>query len=551
MASPPTSNLSSADQPSVNTTSPVQKQSWWQFWAPGGEQRISTPKEWRPALLEVQPGTADWTALRLLRNGESLPLRQEPLGDRVRTVVAWPRSGPGHYELRLLGPETEREATVSIWPRKITREAYNQLLLDLETKLPVQVAVALQKAGGLAGVELNRQEGTTLEQELVRLRRATEGTDERLGLTEVLRRLAGQPHRILTTEERWVRRRRARRPRADRLEQAFARPGNATGGTLQRIPDARSRHTTDVYENRLLRQYVRQVHLRLRRIEPVLRERSKEAADTAREILDALRAARRQADFLDAVSCLNRPPTRASMVLQKRPLYRAVLEGYLEFQREISVMLDALALEAPLDNLPFLYQLWSTLQLVRVVLDVAREEGYRVERSSLFHREEGFLVLRLGGAVARLVHPETGTEVDIYTERSYGTRGGTLHSVSYAQRPDVAIEVTPPTGERTVYLFDPKYKLDADQHGVGSQPDEPSHAGRPTKADIDKMHAYRDAICGADGRRVVRYAAILYPGPTESFADGLEAIGARPGNEEPFAFRVRRRARRALRNASL
>jgi hypothetical protein len=538
-------NASSHEAPAVQETS------WWQFWSLDGEQRISTPEEWAPALLEVQRGEQDWTALRLLRNGEPLPLRQEQLGDQVHTIAAWPRSGPGHYELRLLGPETEREAMVSIWPRKITREAYSRLLLDLETELPVQVAVALQKAGGLAGVELNRQEDTTLEQELVRLRRATEGTGERLGLTDVLRQLAGRPHRILTSEERWVRRGRARRPRADRLGQAFARPGNATGGTLQRVPDARSHHTADVYENRLLRQFARQVRFRLRRIEPVLRERSEEAADTARGLLDALRAARRQADFLDAVSRLNRPPTRASMVLQKRPLYRAVLEGYLEFQREISVMLDAPALEAPLDNLPFLYQLWSTLYLVRVVLDVAREEGYRVDRSSLFQREEGFLVLRMGGTVARLIHPETSAEVEIYAERTYGAGRGGLHSVSYAQRPDIAIEVTPPTGGRVAYLFDPKYKLDVDRYGTGSEPDDPSRDGRPTKADIDKMHAYRDAIRGADGRRIVRYAAILFPGQTESFAAGLEAIGAHPGAEKAFTRKVRRRARCALRNASL
>ena len=54
-------------------------------------------------------------------------------------------------------------------------------------------------------------------------------------------------------------------------------------------------------------------------------------------------------------------------------------------------------------------------------------------------------------------------------------------------------------------LFDPKYKLDSETNG------EPGD-GKPKKVDIDKMHAYRDAIRLADGDRVIRYAATNYPG---------------------------------------
>ena len=47
-------------------------------------------------------------------------------------------------------------------------------------------------------------------------------------------------------------------------------------------------------------------------------------------------------------------------------------------------------------------------------------------------------------------------------------------------------------------------------------------------ADIDKMHAYRDTIPGHDGRRVVRYAATLYPpGPAFGTATA-EAHSGRP-----------------------
>lgn len=566
MASPPTSDSGSSTteakgrlqaQPSGSEERP-----WYRFWSTGGKRLQGTPTEWARALLEVRPREgplqeAPWTDLRLLRNGEALPLRREQVAGQVRTVAPWPRSGPGRYELKLLGSEAEREVEISIWPSKISRKEFRDLIEGLESKLPTQVAFALKQAGGLAGIELNHQEGPTLEQELVRLRRAVHGTENRPGLAAVLRGLTGRPHRVLTSEERWVRRGRARRPPGDRLGQAFARPdnvedaGRAETGQLKEVPDARSRHTADVYENRLLQQFARQVRLRLRRIEPALRERSEELAGQASKLQDTLRGARRQANFLEEVSDLKRPPTRASQTLQKRTLYRAALKGYLAFQREIGVNLNAPELEAPLDNLPFLYQLWCTLQLIRILLEEAGQRGFRARRSSLFQRQGGLLELHLGGQAAELVHPETGVEIKVFTERSYGRGTGVgLRSISYAQRPDVSIEVTYPSGKLAVYLFDPKYKLDAEREGPGESQSEnvlsggtgssgESSSGEPRKPDLDKMHAYRDAIRGQDGRRVVEYAAILYPGRTRKFSEGMEAIGVRPGRTEKLSRALR------------
>jgi hypothetical protein len=53
------------------------------------------------------------------------------------------------------------------------------------------------------------------------------------------------------------------------------------------------------------------------------------------------------------------------------------------------------------------------------------------------------------------------------------------------------------------------------------------------------MHAYRDAIRDSDERRVVRYAAILYPGPETRYADGIEALSARPLDPRSFENRLR------------
>jgi hypothetical protein len=97
-----------------------------------------------------------------------------------------------------------------------------------------------------------------------------------------------------------------------------------------------------------------------------------------------------------------------------------------------------------------------------------------------------------------------------------------------------------------VLVFDPKYKLDGEM--PTSEPRTPSDfdvGGRPKKTDIDKMHAYRDAIRDRYGRPVVEYAAILYPGRTVSYSNGLEALRAYPGDAE-LMDRVRARLQLAL-----
>ncbi len=102
------------------------------------------------------------------------------------------------------------------------------------------------------------------------------------------------------------------------------------------------------------------------------------------------------------------------------------------------------------------------------------------------------------------------------------------------------MEVQPPNGPPNVYLFDPKYKLE------GEFLEGESTDGRPKKVDIDKMHAYRDAIRDEWGTRVVRYSAILYPGPETHYAEGLEALSAYPGLEKPLEKKLEVLMREAL-----
>lgn len=59
------------------------------------------------------------------------------------------------------------------------------------------------------------------------------------------------------------------------------------------------------------------------------------------------------------------------------------------------------------------------------------------------------------------------------------------------------------------------------------------------------MHTYRDAILN-QGKRVVKYAAILYPGEFQSYDEGLQALSARPKETNLLQDVLRQVLRNAL-----
>jgi predicted component of viral defense system (DUF524 family) len=97
-------------------------------------------------------------------------------------------------------------------------------------------------------------------------------------------------------------------------------------------------------------------------------------------------------------------------------------------------------------------------------------------------------------------------------EPTFGVAGSPHRSITFPQRPDVVLAVRSTTGRERLYIFDPKYKLDSEYRNPSSDEPldgnevHPHQRSRPVKADIDKMHAYRDSIRDQKGERVTRYA---------------------------------------------
>lgn len=500
--------------------------------------------EWMPALIQVAVPLEQWSSVTLTIQGLPAAMSVRTLQGRPRIVAEWPRSGTGHYELRLAAGEANATSRITILPHKISESAYEAMLEDLESRLPATVAIALQRAGALAGITLPPPGETTLAQELQRLRTAVNGTAARPGLAAVLVDVARDPHRVLQTEELWERQERARRPHPTRLAQALVRANNLDAGKRPlMVVDDRVEEDVNVYENRLLLEFFHQVDVRLRRLLRALEAiHSHGLYAEALALSKSLRQARQQASFLDDVRRPSHLATPLTMVLLKRPPYRAALEGFLAFHRRVGVRLEHPGLDAPLENLPSLYQTWGTLQVLSTLLEVAAEHGYRVVRHRLAERDATGLYVRVlpdGQPAMVLHHPEQEITVSAIPERSFKRHSGEIRSISYTQRPDIAVEVRRPGEPAALYLFDPKYKLDGE-----ADPDDES--GQPTKVDIDKMHAYRDAIRDGENERVVRSASILYPGPFRAYGQEIMALPAYPSREGVLLAHVRRILRVAL-----
>ena len=495
------------------------------FWSQRGEV-WDAPQEWQTGFIEVEGVRDVWEQCRLWRNDAEMPLGLQRVGGKVRVVAMWPLSGPGNYHLRLQSPSIDIPQTVMVQPCKITQQGFTDLLWHLETRLPASIAIGLQRCGGLAGIEIIPARETTDNEELLRLRRAVYGDAALTGLAALLPLVACDPHRVLHTVEPWVRRDQARRPHAARLAHALTRGGNLDNDHLPLyVFDARSTPTFDVYENRVLQAFVTLVDLRLRRLQDVARVAT--IRDECQTLLRDLATARRRASFLDTVVGPSLPPTQPTMVLLKRPPYRAALQGYLRLYRSVQVRLDDAALDAPLENLPSLYQKWGTMEVIDALVAAAADAGFRVEQHRLLQRDrDGFFVRLLpdGSPALVLTHPISKVRLSLTPERNF-TRSVGLHSISYHQRPDVTVEIAAPGTTPRLYLFDPKYKFNSDKGNAGA-------AGRARKEDIDKMHAYRDAIRDGDDQRVVKYAAILYPGRTRRFGNEVAALCARPDHAD-------------------
>ncbi len=480
-------------------------------------------REWTALLLHLPCRHGEWEGLGVAVNGVSWPVQLRRFGSLTRVVCDWPPSAAGTYEITITGLAAgTAKHRLFIPPAKLSTAQLSTLLTDLDERLPHALVASLRRGGALAGLVGNQPPNPTgAEAELERLRAIVDGDR---GLARLLFRIAQDPHRQLR-EVLWdVPTARARRIDPRQLREALYRDREPDDdGIPLRIQDRRVETTCDVPENRLLRHLHDMVARRLARLSPRLAPQE----DQCTTLIQTLADARRRARFLDGVGLLAHPPTQISQVMIHRPDYAHVLSLWRQLMDGLTVQLADSAMDTGLKDVPSLYELWGCLSVIQTVIDAALEQGFQVVAQDLVRPVPGCLLVALspgGGSAVTLAHAD-GRRIDLTQQRPFTDRG-LWQSVSFTQRPDLVLELSAPGTLPRLMIFDPKYKRD-DGNG-------------PQKADIDKMHAYRDAIIHADGGRIVRHAAILYPGPTRFFGPGLSAIGALPGQDAAMADSIRR-----------
>lgn len=164
-----------------------------------------------------------------------------------------------------------------------------------------------------------------------------------------------------------------------------------------------------------------------------------------------------------------------------------------------------------------IYEKWCFLALVEVL---QRIEGVSISPRSMFYNEKSGLEVDVReGSILTGVAVKLGVSLafTLGYNKKY-TRHGRRQDGSWSveMKPDISLEIVPFGEEelKTVVHFDAKYRVD----GVGSGADDAGRteesagegrARRSKRADLVKMHAYRDAIRNSAG------SYVLYPGQSD------------------------------------
>ncbi len=212
-----------------------------------------------------------------------------------------------------------------------------------------------------------------------------------------------------------------------------------------------------------------------------------------------------------------RPPAAREIA---RPEYARLAAARNDYRRGFGFEWDTPLLTLPPRETWRIYELWCLFS----ALDALRSLGWRtLSGGSLLAVQAGRLALTLeAGAASEIVlWSPPGRKLTLTYRRTFAEG---RDSLSHAMQPDLTLS----DGAR-IWILDAKFKPYT----------EPGEEG----ADINQMHAYRDAIVGAGsgGRRIVSAAWCLYAGLTDfpnraeiAYGQGPEAaVGAlclRPGD---------------------
>ena len=299
------------------------------------------------------------------------------------------------------------------------------------------------------------------------------------------------------------------------------------------VSERRIRPTTDTPENRFVKAFIGQARAIIGRMRSAVGARRPDAfrrnllRDCDRMEASLTPIARHS--MWEEVGRMVRIPF-SSTVLQRRRGYRRVLRHFSRIRLAPTIPLDRNDMRDLLElkNVALLYELWTFFRLVHEISAVL---GRPPVRSGQPAGDDFGTDFAAGGTFEW----DPGVRL-VYNRRFSRSRRGQGHSYSVPLIPDIALQVTggPNAG---LHLLDAKFRVraladvglaandkDADDKDAAAEKAK-ERVGSFKRADIYKMHAYRDAIPAA------RSVWILYPGNEFRF------FGV-PGRDGPSVHRT-------------
>lgn len=314
--------------------------------------------------------------------------------------------------------------------------------------------------------------------------------------------------------------------------------------------------TYDVYENRLLKQFLwRQLLPRLDELEKragqeikrrkqnlsIIRLNKWEDTESVRiaeleQVIAHCRQLQRQVigwgnlPFLQQVSmmALRNVPTQ---VLQKHPAYGRFYQVYLRFQQELKRGLNSegFLTQIAMRKLSELYEMWSVFQLTRILLNFLRAWGYELVTNQGFFRLDDEMFHFEVDRQASITLQRGEKRILIRYEPLYPPANnlpeGLVCAWNYQRTPDLVLEVWQEKEPQNILIFDAKYKAI-------------SKRGRETflEEDLQKMSSYYNEIRWKTRHnrlttRIVSSAYIIYPGEVLEHQHEVGALPLVPGRK--------------------
>ncbi|MFA8325280.1 DUF2357 domain-containing protein [Burkholderia ubonensis] len=483
----------------------------WESFGSDGSPLIADPEE------IFQPDTFD---------GMSGRLRPGLATGTIRVVLRTDVSTLGQMELEVRSRKLSYLSEYR-WMLRDIAEQMTELVMD-------------RFAVSDASFELDEtRDAVTLYQRFTFLRALFESENFQGALREIIRR----PHTAWETTSAMVRAGAGIRADSYVLRQ-FAKGGSRSAwpdGSLGSVPSYFERAQTEATHDTPPNRFVKfSLEHWLRILGDIDRGLSKVQATPAttrgrREILVVMSQLEEvlHHDVFTDVGRLTRFPAD-DQVLQKREGYRDIFKAYVEseFAARLSWQSSSDVYGAGQRDVATLYEYWAFIQLSQVVADIV---GRTFDLSPLVQTRSDGLTVGIRTGVETVLAGEANRldrrmRVELCFNRTYRRGSASIASWTRPMRPDYSLLISPADDEPSSFEpialhFDAKYRVDfvreifgadSEEEGVASS-EPPTHLkrGGPLRADLLKMHAYRDAIHRTAG------AYVLYPGGDDE-GDGLK-----------------------------